>query len=164
MLTQRLWPYYTVHAFLLGLRACRPECRQSRFGVAAFRSGFAGTLASSRVLSTPNPPTPPAPIHGGRGAFNAAPVDPAPSRSFHYTAALPRGRAGLTVAHGGCRHRRQAAERPGPGACRCQGSASPPQKNLIWVIAYGLKFFLLRPLTPAPAAVVGRKTGGCEGC
>jgi len=92
--------------------------------------------------------------HPGRGA--QAPLHPAsgqgpvvglPSSSFQHTVALPRGRAGLVAVHVGHTNRRHGpaappsgagvstgpvAGRPSPGACRCQGCASPPQKNFIF--------------------------------
>lgn len=81
------------------------------------------------------------------GSFGCRPelVVGLPSRSFHYTAALPRRWAGLQLfmqvalnrhrgpaalpTGGGCFYPGPAAGRPSPGACRCQGCASPPQKN-----------------------------------
>gem|GEM_PF-5767596 len=54
----------------------------------------------------------------------------------------------------GCYQQKLNAKRPSPGACRRQGYASPSTKKIsFWFSAYGVKFFLLRPLTPAPAAV-----------
>gem|GEM_PF-6905340 len=82
-----------LHARSHGSCACRPECRQSRFRVLAHRSGFAGTLASSGVLSTPNPPSPSPPFMGAGGLL-ALRGGSAPSRSFH--------RVGLVAVHEGC--------------------------------------------------------------
>lgn len=71
LLTQRLWPYYTVHAFLpgpvhVGQSAGKP-LRGRSFQVRLCR--HTGQLTGP---FNPQPPKPPAPIHGGQGAFNAA--------------------------------------------------------------------------------------------
>ena len=44
-------------------------------------------------------------------------------------------------------------ERPSPGACRYQGCATPSAKKLTFGSGLWDEIFLLRPLTPAPAAV-----------
>ncbi|MFA7468132.1 MAG: hypothetical protein WCY82_07695 [Desulfotomaculaceae bacterium] len=108
----------------------------------AYGSGYTGTLASSRVLSTPTP-QPPAPIHGGRGAFTftrqislppALPIIPPLCPVADRLVTVHAGRVDVAAAacrvagRCGCVMRGWLLGGPAPGHASVKGTLRPPQK------------------------------------